>query len=68
MLEIQFDVFVMVDFEKVAALIFLSVSIPLHKVISQHLLSQSKYDSPSLTSFLALPLVSAQQNRTQQKQ
>lgn len=55
----------MVDFEKVAALIFLSVSIPLNKVTSQLLLSQGKYGSPSLTSVLALPFVSAQQNKAE---
>lgn len=52
----------MVDFENVAVLIFLSVSIRLNKVTSQFLLSQGKYGSPSLTSVLALPFVSAQQN------
>lgn len=52
----------MVDFENVAALLFLSVSIRLNKVTSQFLLSQGKYGSPSLISVLALPFVSAQQN------
>lgn len=55
----------MVDFEKVAALIFLSVFIPLHKVISRHLLSQSMVPFPS---HLCLLYHLFQPNRIQQKQ